>query len=73
MNLPLQGAPYELSVQQDLPPGPNGGSQSADWLPRFAGSSWLAYAASSTIVIATAPSPLNPEESAGGRFFQQVS
>ncbi|KAG0631662.1 hypothetical protein M758_1G270500 [Ceratodon purpureus] len=63
---------YELSIQQDLPPAPNVGPQCADWLPRFAGSSWLAYAASSAVVVATAASPLNPGESSSGRFFQQV-
>lgn len=72
MSSSLPGSPYELSIQQDLPPAPNVGTQCADWLPRFAGSSWLAYAASSAIVIATAASPLNSGESSSGRFFQQV-
>jgi hypothetical protein len=72
MSSSLPEAPYELSIQQDLPPAPNVGPQCADWLPRFAGSSWLAYAASSAVVVATAASPLNPGESSSGRFFQQV-
>lgn len=72
MSSSSEGALYELSVQQDIPPAPNGGPQCADWLPRFAGSSWLAYGASTTVVIATALAPSNPGEATAGRFFQQV-
>lgn len=71
---PQQVPLVELSIHQHITSAvPAGGPQAASWLPSFAGASWLAYGASSTVVITTALSPSNPQEAAASRFFQQVN
>ncbi|CAM6112755.1 unnamed protein product [Calypogeia fissa] len=63
---------YQMSVQQNIAPAPNEGSKVVDWLPKFAGFSWLAYGAHFSVVITMAPSPSNKGEVAMGGFFRQV-
>lgn len=63
---------YQLSVQQNIAPAPNESPKAVDWLPKFAGFSWLAYGAHFSVVITMAPSPSNTGEVAMGGFFRQV-
>lgn len=63
---------FELSVQQDVYPAPNDDPNAVDWLPLFAGFSWLAYGAQFSVVVLMAPSPSNKGEAAMGGFFHEV-
>ncbi|KAL2650756.1 hypothetical protein R1flu_018884 [Riccia fluitans] len=63
---------FELSVQQDVYPAPNDNPKSIDWLPFFAGFSWLAYGAQFSVVVTMAPSPSTKGETAMGGFFHEV-
>jgi hypothetical protein len=63
---------YQLAVQQNIAPAPSESCKAVDWLPKFAGFSWLAYGAHFSVVITMAPSPSNTGEGAMGEFFRQV-
>ncbi|KAL3700862.1 hypothetical protein R1sor_018884 [Riccia sorocarpa] len=63
---------FELSVQQDVYPAPNDDPEAVDWLPLFAGFSWLAYGAQFSVVVTMAPSPSSKGETAMGGFFHEV-
>lgn len=62
--------PLHLFRSETIPPAPIQGA--LDFLPNFAGYSWVGYAASSLLVISHFPSPLSPEESLIGPIFRQV-
>uniref|UniRef100_A0A803KZQ1 RAVE complex protein Rav1 C-terminal domain-containing protein n=1 Tax=Chenopodium quinoa TaxID=63459 RepID=A0A803KZQ1_CHEQI len=67
--------PLQLIKSETIPPSPNlseSGSSAVDWLPDFAGYSWIAYGASSLLVISHFPSPLSPQQSRIGPVFRQV-
>nr|DAD17949.1 TPA_asm: hypothetical protein HUJ06_019412 [Nelumbo nucifera] len=64
--------PLELIKSETIPPSPNRSVSTIDWLPDFAGYSWIAYGASSLLVISHFPSPLSQEETSIGPFFRQV-
>ncbi|KAL6982123.1 hypothetical protein U1Q18_023739 [Sarracenia purpurea var. burkii] len=66
-NLPLQ-----LIKSETIPPAPTRSEFAIDWLPEFAGYSWIAYGASSLLVISHFPSPLSEEETLIGPIFRQV-
>ncbi|KAJ8529305.1 hypothetical protein K7X08_036140 [Anisodus acutangulus] len=70
--------PLQLIKSEIIPPAPNRSkSQSEfepaiDWQPNFAGYSWIAYGASSLLVIRQFPNPLSQTETVIGTIFQQV-
>ncbi|KNA22362.1 hypothetical protein SOVF_034760 [Spinacia oleracea] len=67
--------PLQLIKSETIPPSPNiseSGSSAVDWLPDFAGYSWIAYGATSLLVISHFPSPLSPHQSRIGPIFRQV-
>ncbi|PSS03929.1 DmX-like protein [Actinidia chinensis var. chinensis] len=66
-NLPLR-----LIQSETIPPAPTRSESAIDWLPDFAGYSWIAYGASSLLVISHFPSPLSEEETSIGPIFRQV-
>jgi len=66
-HLPLRQLRSEI-----VPPAPTRSLSSIDWLPDFAGYSWLAYGASTLVVISHLPSPLRGEDSTNGPFFRQI-
>ncbi|XP_059651214.1 uncharacterized protein LOC132298889 [Cornus florida] len=64
--------PLQLIQSETIPPAPTRSESAIDWLPDFAGYSWIAYAASSLLVISHFPSPLSEEEALIGPIFRQV-
>ncbi|GAB4861575.1 hypothetical protein Ancab_036768 [Ancistrocladus abbreviatus] len=66
--------PLQLIKSESVPPAPNTSETGStiDWLPDFAGYSWIAYGASSLLVISHLPSPLSPHETNMGPIFRQV-
>lgn len=69
---PTEHLPLSLHGSEVIPPAPNRSISSIDWLPDFAGYSWVAYGASSLLVISHFPSALSPEETSIGPIFRQV-
>lgn len=78
MPLDLAGnLPLRLVKSDIVPPAPNraetGGCQPAiDWLYDFAGYTWIAYGASSLLVISHFPNPLSESETIVGPIMRQV-
>ena len=71
----IDNLPLHLIKSETIPPSPNvfeSGSSAIDWLPDFAGYSWIGYGASSLLVISHFPSPLSPQQSHIGPIFRQV-
>ncbi|KAJ0961111.1 hypothetical protein J5N97_000926 [Dioscorea zingiberensis] len=64
--------PFHLLRSQILPPAPNRRKSASDWLPEFGGAAWVAYGASSLLVISHFPNPLYEHETLVGSFLQQV-
>ncbi|KAG9447852.1 hypothetical protein H6P81_013980 [Aristolochia fimbriata] len=64
--------PLKLIKSQLIPPAPNRFPSAIDWLPDFGGLSWIAYGASSLLVISHFPSPRCQEEAYIGTIFEQV-
>ncbi|PKU77171.1 hypothetical protein MA16_Dca013206 [Dendrobium catenatum] len=64
--------PLSLRRSQLIPPAPNRRRSAIDFLHDFGGSSWIAYGASSLLVISHFPSPLPEHENLVGPFFRQV-
>lgn len=64
--------PLQLTRSHPIPPAPNGSDSSIDFLNDFSGFSWIAYAASSLLVISHFPSPLSQEQTLIGPVFRQV-
>lgn len=69
---PIDNLPLRQIRSEIVPPAPNRSQSSIDWLPDFAGYSWLAYGASTLLVISHLPSPLRGEDSTNGPFFRQI-
>ncbi|KAG7575146.1 WD40 repeat [Arabidopsis suecica] len=69
---PIDNLPLRQLRSEIVPPAPNRSQSSIDWLPDFAGYSWLAYGASTLLVISHLPSPLRGEDSTNGPFFRQI-
>lgn len=69
---PIDNLPLRLLRSEIVPPAPTQSQSSIDWLPDFAGYSWLAYGASTLLVISHLPSPLRGEDSTSGPFFRQI-
>ncbi|KAF5197700.1 Dmx-like protein [Thalictrum thalictroides] len=70
----VQALPLQLIRPDIIPPSPNRGSESTiDWLEDYLGFSWIAYAASSLLVISHFPSPLSSSETViGGPIYHQT-
>lgn len=64
--------PLQLIKSEAIPPAPNLSESAIDWLPDFSGYSWIAYGASSLLVISHFPSPLSQYETLIGPIFRQV-
>ncbi|GAB2231199.1 hypothetical protein Droror1_Dr00027488 [Drosera rotundifolia] len=67
--------PLRLIKSEVIPPNPNKShppSSVIDWLPDFAGYSWIAYGGASLLVISHFPSPMKTHESDIGPIFRQV-
>ncbi|KAJ6338321.1 hypothetical protein OIU76_007903 [Salix suchowensis] len=69
---PTDHLPLSLFRSDTIPPAPTRSASTIDWLPDFSGYSWVAYGASSLLVISHLPSPLSPEETAIGPILRQV-
>ncbi|KAG7994737.1 hypothetical protein I3843_01G073200 [Carya illinoinensis] len=72
---PIPHLPLPLLPSDPIPPAPTRSSppgSTIDFLPDFSGYSWVAYAASSLLVISHFPSPLSPDEVLIGPIFRQV-
>ncbi|KAL7203159.1 hypothetical protein ACSBR2_016465 [Camellia fascicularis] len=64
--------PLQLIKSETIPPAPTPSDSAVDWLPEFAGYSWIAYGASVLLVISHFPSPLSEEQNLIGPIFRQV-
>ncbi|KAL5998897.1 hypothetical protein ACLOJK_009845 [Asimina triloba] len=64
--------PLELIHSQKIPPSPNRSPSAIDFLHDFAGISWIAFGASSLLVISHFPSPRSQPEVLNGAVFRQV-
>ncbi|KAJ7951329.1 Transducin family protein/WD-40 repeat protein [Quillaja saponaria] len=69
---PIDHLPLQLLRSDIIPPAPTRSKSTIDWLPNFSGYSWVAYGASSLLVISHFPSPLSSEETLIGPIFRQV-
>ncbi|OMO64215.1 hypothetical protein CCACVL1_21938 [Corchorus capsularis] len=69
---PTGHLPLSLVRSELIPPAPNRSESSIDWLPDFAGYSWVAYGSSSLLVISHFPSPLSSEQILMGPIFRKV-
>ncbi|KAI4355258.1 hypothetical protein L6164_004047 [Bauhinia variegata] len=69
---PIDHLPLRLHRSDIVTPAPTASSSTIDWLPDFAGYTWVAYGASSLLVISHFPSPLSQEETRIGPIFRQV-
>nr|XP_043623601.1 uncharacterized protein LOC122595321 isoform X2 [Erigeron canadensis] len=61
--------PYQLIKSETIPSAPTRPESGIDWLPDYLGHTWVAYAASSLLVISHFPSP---SENKKDPFFRQV-
>ncbi|XP_059312441.1 uncharacterized protein LOC132063754 isoform X1 [Lycium ferocissimum] len=70
--------PLQLIKSEIIPPAPNRSKSQTefepaiDWQPNFCGYSWIAYGATSLLVIRQLPNPNSPTETVIGTVFQQV-
>ncbi|PKA53341.1 hypothetical protein AXF42_Ash010071 [Apostasia shenzhenica] len=64
--------PLSVLRSQLVPSAPNRRQSAIDFLYDFGGSSWIAYGASSLLVISYFPSPFSQNENLVGPFFRQV-
>lgn len=61
--------PFQLIKSETIPPAPTPTESAIDWLPDYLGHAWIAYAASSLLVISHFPAP---SQSSVDPFFRQV-
>lgn len=65
--------PFQLIKSSTIPPAPTRPESAIDWLPDYLGHAWIAYAASSLLVISHFPSPSEKNDSViTDPFFRQV-
>ncbi|KAL4586165.1 hypothetical protein LXL04_010797 [Taraxacum kok-saghyz] len=64
--------PFQLIKSETIPPAPTRTESAIDWLPDYLGHAWIAYAASSLLVISHFPSPSDNNETPVDPFFRQV-
>ncbi|KAK7389790.1 hypothetical protein VNO78_25084 [Psophocarpus tetragonolobus] len=67
----MEELPLQMMRSDTVPPAPTFSESTIDFLPHFSGYSWIAYAASSLLVISHFPSPLSPHQTRIGSFFRQ--
>ncbi|CAN1794030.1 DmX-like protein 1 [Linum perenne] len=67
---PIDHLPLRLLRSDTVAPAPNRSISAIDWLPDFSGHSWLAYGASSLLVISHFPS--SPQQVLIGPVLRQV-
>ncbi|CAN1309391.1 DmX-like protein 1 [Linum perenne] len=67
---PIDHLPLRLLRSDTVAPAPNRSVSAIDWLPDFSGHSWLAYGASSLLVISHFPS--SPQQVLIGPVLRQV-
>ncbi|XP_014492513.1 uncharacterized protein LOC106754956 isoform X1 [Vigna radiata var. radiata] len=68
---PIDHLPLCLLRSDTVPPAPTLSESTVDFLPHFSGYSWIAYAASSLLVVSHFPSPISPYQSRIGPIFRQ--
>ncbi|KAF9594784.1 hypothetical protein IFM89_034767 [Coptis chinensis] len=64
--------PLKLLNAQTIPPCPTRSQSTIDYLPDYSTLSWIAYAASSLLVISHFPSPNSKQQSLIGPIYRQV-
>ena len=64
--------PFQLIKSDTIPPAPTGIESAIDWLPDYLGHAWIAYAASSLLVISHFPSPSEENETVDPSFRQVI-
>ena len=69
---PMNDLPLRLHRSEIVTPSPIFSRNTMDWLPDFCGYSWIAYGASSLLVISHFPSPLSEQEPKIGPIFRQA-
>ncbi|KAJ8748468.1 hypothetical protein K2173_003364 [Erythroxylum novogranatense] len=69
---PVDHLPLTFLGSDVIPPAPTRSSTTVDWLPDFRSYSWVAYGASSVLVISHLPSPLSSGEILIGPILRQV-
>ncbi|MFS8022244.1 putative transcription factor WD40-like family [Helianthus anomalus] len=69
LNFPF---PFQLIKSDTIPPAPTRPESAIDWLPDYLGHAWIAYAASSLLVISNFPSPSVTDGISGDPVFRQV-
>ncbi|XP_027334436.1 uncharacterized protein LOC113849054 isoform X2 [Abrus precatorius] len=69
---PIDHLPLRLLRSDVVTPAPTFSESTIDFLPHFSGYSWIAYAASSILVITHFPSPLSHSQSRIGPIFRQT-
>ncbi|CAB4270263.1 unnamed protein product [Prunus armeniaca] len=72
---PTHHLPLQFLPSDPTPPAPTRSDPpgcTLDWLPDFLDLSWVAYGASSLLVISHFPSPLSDAETVIGPIFRQI-
>ncbi|XP_061370355.1 uncharacterized protein LOC133313063 [Gastrolobium bilobum] len=69
---PIEHLPLRLHRSEVVTPAPTFSESTVDFLPDFCGYSWIAYGASSVLVITHFPSPLSTNQTRIGPIFRQV-
>ncbi|KAL5859510.1 hypothetical protein ACOSQ4_000806 [Xanthoceras sorbifolium] len=69
---PTRHLPLSLLRSEYVPEAPTRSPSTLDWIPEFAGYSWVAYGASSLLVISHFPFPLSQDETLIGPIYRQV-
>ncbi|KAI7741816.1 hypothetical protein M8C21_003249, partial [Ambrosia artemisiifolia] len=65
--------PFHLIKSDPIPPAPTRPESGIDWLPDYLGHTWVAYAASSLLVISNFPSPSKSnDQTVVDPFYRQV-
>ncbi|KAK9074295.1 hypothetical protein SSX86_006892 [Deinandra increscens subsp. villosa] len=64
--------PFQLIKSATIPHAPTRTKSAIDWLPDYLGHAWVAYAASSLLVISHFPSPSEDDEASVDPSFRQV-
>ncbi|OIW02299.1 hypothetical protein TanjilG_11193 [Lupinus angustifolius] len=68
---PIDHFPLHLHRSDVVPPAPTFSQSTIDFLPNFSGYTWIAYGASSILVITHFPSPLSASQTRIGPIFRQ--
>ncbi|KAK4849046.1 hypothetical protein QYF36_020205 [Acer negundo] len=69
---PTNHLPLSLLRSEFVPAAPTRSTSTLDWIPEFSGYSWVAYGASSLLVISHFPSPHSQDETLIGPIYRQV-